>query len=105
MKHLAVKAGLKIFIPTPPKISFPITIPNDVAIANCHRGIDGGIVSGIKAQVTKKPSDISCFRTIENSISQNAPVTNVTIMMGKMILNPKNRFSIHPLVIPSACAF
>ena len=54
-------------------------------LLSCHRGIDGGIVRGIKAQVTKKPSDISCFRTIENSISQNAPVTNVTTMMGKMI--------------------
>jgi hypothetical protein len=78
IKHLAVKAGLKIFIPTPPKISLPITIPKEVAMNNCQRGIDGGIVSGMRAHVTRKPSDISCFLTIANKISQRAPATNVT---------------------------
>ena len=72
-KALAIRAGLKIFMPTPPKISFPITIPNEVAMATCHNGIDGGNVSGIRAHVTRKPSEIGCFLTTPKSSSQNAP--------------------------------
>ena len=73
-----------MFIPTPPKISLPITIPNDVAIATCQRGIAGGKVKGISAHVTKKPSLIVCFRAIANNIYQNAPDANVTAMIGKI---------------------
>ena len=94
-----------MFIPTPPNISLPITIPNEVAIKSCHKGIEGGIVKGIRAQVTRNPSDISCFLTMANKISQNAPAINVTVIIGKIILAPKKRFSNHVLSRPVAKEF
>ena len=85
MKTLAIRAGLNIFIPTPPKISFPITIPKVVATTICHNGIPAGIVNGISAQVTKKPSLTGCFRTTANKSSQNAPAVKVAMIMGKIL--------------------
>ena len=85
---------MKIFIPTPPKISLPITIPNDVATATCQRGIDGGRVKGIRAHVTKNPSEIGCFLTIPNNSSQNAPDAKVTAIIGIIEINPVNNISI-----------
>ena len=79
---LDVKAGLKMFVPTPPKISFPIIIPKLVPINTCHKGTSGGIVSGINAQLTKKPSLTSCFLIIANVNSHIAPATKVAIKIG-----------------------
>ena len=100
MKHRAVKAGLNMFIPTPPKISLPMTIPKEVAIKSCHKGIDGGIVSGINAHVTKNPSEISCFLTMANNISQNAPAMKVTAIIGTIVIAPKMRLPINDRSIP-----
>ena len=55
-KALAVNAGFKIFIPVPPKTSFPIKTAKMVEIATIHRGMSIGMVIGIKSPETKKPS-------------------------------------------------
>ena len=82
IKARAVNAGLNTLVPTPPKISFPIIIPKQVPINNCHNGISGGIVNGINAHVTRKPSFTSCLRITANESSQIAPATNVVIKIG-----------------------
>ena len=87
-----MRAGLKIFIPTPPKISLPITIPNEVAIAICHKGIPGGMVKGIRAHVTKKPSLTGCFLTTANNSSQKAPDAKVTAIIGSILAKPFQKF-------------
>ena len=92
-------------MPTPPKISLPMTIPKEVAMKSCHNGIEGGIVSGIKAHVTRKPSEISCFLTIANNISQNAPAIKVTAIIGIIVITPKKRLPINDLSRPRAIAF
>ena len=79
---------MKIFIPTPPNISFPITIPNDVAITTCHKGIDGGKVKGIKAQVTKNPSEIGLLLKTANNISQKEPEIKVAAKIGSSAIIP-----------------
>ena len=78
-----------MFIPTPPKISLPITIPKLVPIATCHKGMVAGKVSGIKAQVTKKPSEMGCRLTTANRISHTAPVANVTVRIGSILKIPE----------------
>ena len=81
-----------MFIPTPPKISLPITIPKLVPIATCHSGMVAGNVKGIKAQVTRKPSEIGCRLTTANRISHMAPVANVTVRIGNIFKIPERRF-------------
>ena len=102
---LAINAGLKIFIPTPPKISLPITIPNDVATATCHNGMDGGKVRGMSAHVTKKPSEIGCFLTTPNNNSQKAPDAKVTAIIGMIVTIPVKRFSDQVVVRPKVSDF
>ena len=82
-----------MFIPTPPNISLPITIPNEVATATCQSGMDGGRVRGISAHVTKNPSEIGCFLTMPNSNSQKAPDIKVTAIMGVIEIKPVTKFS------------
>ena len=48
-----VSAGFKIFIPVPPKTSFPITTPNTTETANIHRGKSTGTISGTNIPVTR----------------------------------------------------
>ena len=91
-------------MPTPPKISFPITIPNVVATATCQRGMVAGITSGINAHVTKKPSETECFRTTAKRSSQKAPAANVTAMIGKILSPPRIRFCCQVDVSPNASA-
>jgi len=89
IKALAVRAGLKILVPTPPKISFPIIIPKAVPMKTCQRGTVGGKVKGINAQETRKPSFTSCFLIIAKLNSQIAPATKVVIKIGRTYFNPK----------------
>ena len=105
IKALAVKAGLNIFVPTPPNISFPIIIPKLVPIKTCHKGTSGGIVRGISAQLTKNPSLTSCFLIIAKVSSQIAPATKVAIKIGKTYPKPKIVFASNPRSISMANAF
>ena len=61
----------------PPKISLPITIPNVIPKAACHKGRSGGQLRANKTEDTKKPSLISCFLIIANKISHDIPTKNV----------------------------
>ena len=56
-------------MPTPPKISLPMIIPNAVPMNTCHKGTSGGIVKGINAHVTRNPSFTSCLRIIAKESS------------------------------------
>ena len=105
MKARAVNAGLKMFVPTPPKISFPIIIPNAVPIKTCHKGTSGGIVKGINAQVTRNPSFTSCLRITEKVSSQIAPDMKVMINIGNTYDIPKIKFSNIDLDTSVAIAF
>ena len=55
-KALAVRAGLSIFIPVPPKASLAINTAKTTEIANIHNGISIGIIIGIRRPVTRYPS-------------------------------------------------
>ena len=70
-----------------------MTIPNDVATATCHKGMDGGRVKGIRAHVTRNPSEIGCLRTIPNNNSQKAPEAKVTAIIGTIEISPVTKFS------------
>ena len=72
-------AGLRKLRPVPPKISLAMTTPKVIPNAACHSGSDGGTISANRIDVTKKPSFISCLRTIANKTSQNPPTRN-TVM-------------------------
>ena len=73
-----VNAGFKKFLPVPPKTSLPITIPNVIPMAACHRGKSGGQLKANKIEDTNNPSFISCLRTTAKRISQRIPTANVT---------------------------
>ena len=66
-----LRQGLKSFLPVPPKISLPITIPKEIPRATCHKGIAGGNVNGNNNPETRNPSLISCLRVIAKSTSKN----------------------------------
>ena len=51
-----------------------------------------GKVSGIKAQVTKKPSEMGCRLTTAKRISHIAPVANVTVQIGNIFIIPEKIF-------------
>jgi hypothetical protein len=78
-----VSAGLRKFIPVPPKISLPTTTPKEIPMATCQRGVVAGRIRGKSIQVTKNPSLTSCLRTMANNTSQRPPATMVTITMGR----------------------
>ena len=59
---------MRKFLPVPPNISFPITIPNVIPKAACHKGRSGGQLRANKTDDTKKPSLISCFLIIAKEI-------------------------------------
>ena len=63
------------------------------------------IFGGINAHVTRKPSEISCFLTMANNISQNAPAIKVTAIIGTIVIAPKMRLPINDRSIPRAIAF
>jgi len=48
-----------MFIPVPPKTSFPITTPNITATASIQSGVSIGTISGTNIPVTKYPSSTS----------------------------------------------
>ena len=83
----------------PPKTSFAITIENIVAMATCHSGIFGGIISGISIPVTKKPSFIGCLLIVENTTSTRPPATYDTSTTGSTCFDPTKILSIK---LPSA---
>lgn len=67
------------FLPVPPNTSLPITTPKVIPKAACHKGMVGGTIRAKRIEVTKKPSLTSCFLTIQNKTSQNAPTANTTM--------------------------
>ena len=83
-----------MFIPVPPKISFPIMTPNAIPNAACHNGMVGGSVNGNKKPVTRKPSFTSWFQTIANATSMNPPTANEKSQMGTKKSAPYNRLAI-----------
>ena len=66
-------------MPVPPKISLPITSPNVIPRAACHKGKSGGQLNENKTVDTNAPSFISCFLTTANIVSQPIPTTNTVI--------------------------
>ncbi|MMZ65426.1 hypothetical protein D1872_278310 [compost metagenome] len=52
------------------------TTPKVIPSAACHRGSSGGTIRANRMEVTKKPSLISCLRTMANSTSQKPPTRN-----------------------------
>ena len=97
-KALAVSAGLKTLKPVPPKISFPIIIPNTVASPSIHSGRVGGIIRGISIPVTKKPSFISCPLTTAKRASHAPPTEKTTIYIGKTVKEPAMNISKKPRI-------
>jgi hypothetical protein len=88
---LPVKAGFKKFRPVPPNTSLPITTPNEIPRATCHKGIVAGRVKGNNRPVTRRPSLILCPRIEAKRISQKNPTPYVTIIIGKTYRNPKRK--------------
>ncbi len=78
-----MSAGLKMFMPVPPKISLPTITPKAMPSATCQSGMVGGSTSGNSMPVTRKPSLISCLRTTANRASQLPPTANVTSSTGR----------------------
>ncbi len=78
MNARPARAGLRKFIPVPPKTSFAITTPKLMPSAACHRGAVAGSVRGKMRPVTRKPSLISWRRTIAKRTSQDPPTAMVT---------------------------
>ena len=76
-KIRAVRAGLRMFIPVPPKISLPTTTPKAMPRATCQSGMSGGSVSGKSSEVTRNPSLISCFARTAEKIASSVPPTMI----------------------------
>ena len=75
MKALPVNAGLRKFLPVPPKNSFPTTIPNAIPVAACQSGMSGGQLKEKRTVETKAPSFISCLLTVAKIASHAMPTT------------------------------
>jgi len=68
-------AGFNIFIPVPPKTSFPKTTAKNVAMATIHKGMSIGTIIGISIPETKNPSLTSWCFICEKANSVPSPTT------------------------------